>query len=346
MSDAPGGAEPIRVAHCYGSETLFFERVDFGLNLLSAIVLISAFFVLYFALTFSFVARRSPSFRAVFLLISAAAVAMRIFNIFNLPLDWDEGTYSRAAMRYADKVLTLKLADIPAIEYNHEHPALVKLAFSVPIVLDGRESFERIGLPLNEKAQLQREDHAIFTSRFVSAFFNVLTAQALSSLIHPVAAFFFMIHSMMSEMGSTARLEAIPAFFSFLSIIFAWRALREQICARPSEDAVFDRKSWLLSSACLGATAASKVIYCVVAFAIGTALLKTPRGKIEPDPSLRDTENVPLTEDIAAYVEREVRPWAPEAWVDKAKTKIDYKKSERETPDRRQIGRASCRERV
>lgn len=285
LSDAPGGAEPIRVAHRYGSETLFFERVDFGLNLLSAIVLISAFFALYFALTFSFVARRSPSFRAVFLLITAAAVAMRIFNIFNLPLDWDEGTYSRAAMRYADKVLTLKLADIPAIEYNHEHPALVKLAFSVPIVLDGRESFERIGLPLNEKAQLQREDHAIFTSRFVSAFFNVLTAQALSSLIHPVAAFFFMIHSMMSEMGSTARLEAIPAFFSFLSIIFAWRALREQICARPSEDAVFDRKSWLLSSACLGATAASKVIYCVVAFAIGTALLtaffRAPRRRAE-----------------------------------------------------------------
>ena len=53
-------------------------------------------------------------------------------------------------------------------------------------------------------------------------------------------------------------------------------------------------------------------------------IVKTPRGKIEPDPSLRDTENVPLTEDVAAYVEREVRPWAPEAWVDKAKTKIGY----------------------
>ncbi|WP_454932061.1 type I restriction-modification system subunit M [Actinomyces oricola] len=53
-------------------------------------------------------------------------------------------------------------------------------------------------------------------------------------------------------------------------------------------------------------------------------IVKTPRGKIEPDPSLRDTENVPLTEDVAAYVEREVRPWAPEAWVDEAKTKIGY----------------------
>lgn len=53
-------------------------------------------------------------------------------------------------------------------------------------------------------------------------------------------------------------------------------------------------------------------------------IVKTPRGKIEPDSSLRDTENVPLTEDVDAYVQREVLPWAPEAWVDKAKTKIGY----------------------
>ncbi len=53
-------------------------------------------------------------------------------------------------------------------------------------------------------------------------------------------------------------------------------------------------------------------------------IVKTTRGKIEPDPSLRDTENVPLTEDVDAYVKREVLPWAPEAWVDKTKTRIGY----------------------
>jgi len=38
-------------------------------------------------------------------------------------------------------------------------------------------------------------------------------------------------------------------------------------------------------------------------------------GKPEPDPELRDTENVPLLEDIGAYFEREVKPHVPDAWV-------------------------------
>ena len=42
------------------------------------------------------------------------------------------------------------------------------------------------------------------------------------------------------------------------------------------------------------------------------------------DASLRDTENVPLTDDIDAYFEREVLPYAPDAWLDTKKTKIGY----------------------
>lgn len=43
-----------------------------------------------------------------------------------------------------------------------------------------------------------------------------------------------------------------------------------------------------------------------------------------PDASLRDTENVPLAEDIDAYFAREVLPYAPDAWIDKSKTKVGY----------------------
>lgn len=42
------------------------------------------------------------------------------------------------------------------------------------------------------------------------------------------------------------------------------------------------------------------------------------------DTNLRDTENVPLTEDIDAYFAREVLPYAPDAWIDKTKTKVGY----------------------
>jgi type I restriction enzyme M protein len=48
------------------------------------------------------------------------------------------------------------------------------------------------------------------------------------------------------------------------------------------------------------------------------------KGKKQPDPALRDTENVPLAEDVAAYFAREVVPHAPDAWIDEEKTKTGY----------------------
>jgi type I restriction enzyme M protein len=50
----------------------------------------------------------------------------------------------------------------------------------------------------------------------------------------------------------------------------------------------------------------------------------TKKGKPVPDTSLRDTENVPLVQDIDRYFEREVLPYAPDAWIDKSKTKVGY----------------------
>ena len=48
------------------------------------------------------------------------------------------------------------------------------------------------------------------------------------------------------------------------------------------------------------------------------------KGQPQPDSSLRDTESVPLGEDIQAYFEREVLPHAPDAWIDESKTKVGY----------------------
>ena len=44
----------------------------------------------------------------------------------------------------------------------------------------------------------------------------------------------------------------------------------------------------------------------------------------EPDPALRDFENIPLKDDIGAYFEREVRPHVPDAWMDREKDKVGY----------------------
>lgn len=54
----------------------------------------------------------------------------------------------------------------------------------------------------------------------------------------------------------------------------------------------------------------------------GNVLMKGK--KIAPDTSKRDYENIPLTEDIEEYFEREVKPYNSEAWIDKTKTKVGY----------------------
>jgi len=47
-------------------------------------------------------------------------------------------------------------------------------------------------------------------------------------------------------------------------------------------------------------------------------------GKPVPAASLRDSENVPLAEDVNVYVKREVLPHAADAWIDHDKTKVGY----------------------
>ena len=55
----------------------------------------------------------------------------------------------------------------------------------------------------------------------------------------------------------------------------------------------------------------------------GTKVLK--RGKPVPDAAKRDTEEIPLSMDIDEYMQREVLPYNPDAWVDASKTKIWFK---------------------
>ena len=55
---------------------------------------------------------------------------------------------------------------------------------------------------------------------------------------------------------------------------------------------------------------------------LGKPVLK--KGKPVADPTRRDSENVPMTDDIAEYFRREVLPYAPDAWIDDKKTKVGY----------------------
>ena len=48
------------------------------------------------------------------------------------------------------------------------------------------------------------------------------------------------------------------------------------------------------------------------------------KGKMQADPSKRDTEKVPLDEDMDEYFKREVLPYKPNSWIDHSKDKIGY----------------------
>ena len=54
------------------------------------------------------------------------------------------------------------------------------------------------------------------------------------------------------------------------------------------------------------------------------AICLDAKGKPEADSNLRDTENVPLKENIEAYFKREVLPHVPDAWIDHSKNKVGY----------------------
>ena len=53
-------------------------------------------------------------------------------------------------------------------------------------------------------------------------------------------------------------------------------------------------------------------------------IVKDKKGNPIADTKLRETEIIPLTEDIDVYFEREIKSYAPDAWIDKKKTKIGY----------------------
>jgi type I restriction enzyme M protein len=64
---------------------------------------------------------------------------------------------------------------------------------------------------------------------------------------------------------------------------------------------------------------------------ISAAMVRDPQADpvrskkgFEADPELRDTENIPLDDDVDAFMRREVLPHTPDAWVDDTKTKIGY----------------------
>ena len=104
------------------------------------------------------------------------------------------------------------------------------------------------------------------------------------------------------------------------------KRLRELLNGLP-ETKVLDRKAFgaMLDDALkkaelkLPAPAKKAVLNALSERDENAAVCRGRNGEPEPDPELRDTERVPLTETVEEFFEREVRPHVPDAWIDVSK---------------------------
>lgn len=152
-----------------------------------------------------------------------------------LPVEADEPVYLRAAYHYADVLRRGEIGALPFVLENIEHPALVKLLYSLA------------WLAPSGSGEVWFSD-ALWGARLLSALFGT-AAVGLASWIHPVAGLLLAVHPLTIYYTSAAMLESVPQFFAILAI-FAWR--------------LADRRDhhWAdLGSFAMGAAAASKFVY-------------------------------------------------------------------------------------
>ena len=119
-------------------------------------------------------------------------------------------------------------------------------------------------------------------------------------------------------------LDACPDLFEDFKAIYKalgreplrnWNIVWSQV-----EDLLHARKSrWKTTEAKLFRTVFTRTD------ALAEPVNKVARNQgYEPDPELRDFENVPLKDDVNRYFEREVLPHVPDAWLDRTKDRVGY----------------------
>ena len=112
----------------------------------------------------------------------------------------------------------------------------------------------------------------------------------------------------------------------------AIRGLLQSLAEDTAGEVMCDRETFVasLKDACaaadlrLSASERNAVLAALSERDPDAEVCRNRRGDPEPDPELRDTETVPLGQDVDDYMAREVLPHVPDAWVDPSKTKIGY----------------------
>jgi hypothetical protein len=174
--------------------------------------------------------------RRIFILAVVLAAFLRLWAAWQLPVDFDEPLYLRAAFDYAEAIRAGDLNAIVDYSQNREHPPLTKLLYSLVVLAQG---------------QAATFDNALFATRALSALFGTLTV-VIIALLNPWAGVMLAVHTLTVKYTSQAYLDALPHFTSLVAVLAFRRAASS-------------RSGWLWFSAfMLGLTGAGKYSYAPI----------------------------------------------------------------------------------
>ncbi len=194
------------------------------------------------------------------LLVGLLAWNLRSYAVSELPVDYDEDDYLRAAQEYAIVFRSGDLSGLMDSNYRPEHPPLTKIVYGLSI-LSAPETPLLPDRPTSASPDQTIPKEQLRNARNAGAVLGTLTALAVA-LLNPLAGLFLAINSWTIKYTSQVMLEALPALTSLLAVL----AYRKSVLRNSISRSKFP---WLAASAVfLGLTAASKYIYCLVGITI------------------------------------------------------------------------------
>ncbi|RRR75703.1 MAG: hypothetical protein EI684_04140 [Candidatus Viridilinea halotolerans] len=188
--------------------------------------------------------RRNVAVLAVF----GLALALRLYAVPQLETHWDEDDYLRAGQFYAQHIARGDLAAIMNERENYEHPPLSKLVF-------GGILYATQMPPRYQETTTQNSGAPIVALearplRVFNGVWGALTA-ALVAAVNPLAGLLVAVSSWHANFTALAMLEALPGFFSALTLLSLRRS------------AGVNDRWWWLAAVALGVAAAGKYLYAV-----------------------------------------------------------------------------------
>ncbi|TAK12274.1 MAG: sugar ABC transporter permease [Anaerolineae bacterium] len=203
-------------------------------------------------------------------LVAWAAWGLRAHAVAELPPDYDEDDYLRAAQLYADGLRAGDWRILTEVNYREEHPPLAKVLYALPLA-SLEPAAEIPDRPTSAGPAHDLPPEYLEEARAQAARFGTLEA-ILLALVNPLAGLFLAVHSFTIKYQSQVMLEALPALTS-AALVLAYERSRVWETGRAS--------GWLAASAVLlGLTAAGKYIYAVAGVAALAHWLWHGRGSL------------------------------------------------------------------